>query len=294
VQCQAGDERCVAQRSSSYETCVNGLWSGATDCTAPSLCFDYTTGFGRPARVCGVCVPGTHRCTDASGAPGNSGPAIETCDGTGRWSAQVACTVGACATISNNDAACLAQCVPGSTVCLGAFAGGIGANPGTQASGTCTAAGLLPTAPACPGGAGCCGGTTTCRRAGTGVAIGCVDCVGTAVVGGNESGITDTRCTTATGAVPGNAATEVCTATNTWPAAANVCPTNTSCVPPTQQTCRNCFGNTCTESWVLSQTGQTCQQFFGAPAGTCGVTQGCCLNRCQTSGGGGNVPANCQ
>jgi hypothetical protein len=293
--CVAGETECTAPGANSYRTCIGGVWSATTTtCGAATSCFAYADPVGLRKTVCGDCAPGTHQC---------QGAAIQTCSATGTWSASATCAVGLCKPASNGlDAGCVAQCVPGASVC----AGGAKAVPGidyaraTDSEGTCTANGLLPAAPtACAAG-------TACRNSATGVAIGCVTCVGTNVVGGNEFGFTDSRCTDATGAFPGNppdSATQVCGAANTWPVTATGCPGGQQC-SQTQPgfRCRgNCpdpfdYGGTCTASGLASANpgfAVTCAT-LGQTTVSCGTTPDCCSGECRPTGGTVPAPAYCQ
>ncbi len=196
VECQPGDQRCVpfpgGPPNTAFQTCQSGVWSATTTaCNAATTdqCFDFVVGIS-PRAVCGACAPGSTQC--GSGTTG-----LQTCGTNGQFGAAVACAVGSCVA---SGIACVADCVPGRKVCVGAkAAGGAGAAPvsfGTVASVTCTAAGTIPTTPTCPNGAGCCaavaGVPTSCRSDQAGNALGCVPCAG----GLNEFGVADTRCNT--------------------------------------------------------------------------------------------------
>lgn len=269
VQCAAGDERCVADGATSYQTCANGLWSEPVACSGTTKCFDFRNAAGRPARVCGECIPATHDCV---------GDSIRTCSASGVWGAAAACALGRCVDVGR-DSICLAECVPGATVCVGGPKTGVGRFAGTEASAACTANGLLPANP-CPGGAGCCAGTTTCRKSATGVATGCVECVGPNIVGGNERALVDSRCRALAGG-PGSEGTQACAATNTWPTAVAACGAGTSCsVTGDQDVCGNCLGGLCSQARLSSQFGETCQtEGQGIPI-QCGITSDCCSDRC--------------
>jgi hypothetical protein len=295
AQCASGDQKCVgtAGTTVSYQTCVNGRWSSTTSTCATNKCVQYTDpATGGSRTVCGVCAPGSHRCTDNTGTPGGVTD-IETCDGTGNWGTHTACNVGQC-TPSGGDAFCGAQCVPGTTLCVGTapVAPSVPAHPGTIAAVVCTAGGLIPAVPLatdCSGGtppASCCAAGTSCRKGPSGQAVGtgvaaCVQCVGGNIAGGNEIGLVDSMCTDATH-------DEVCGTDNKWPASPTAC--TTSCVPEAVGgTCVNCFG---TAPFACSASAFVAHGL--APCGTaaCGSTSDCCVGDC--AGTGTPAPAVCQ
>ena len=192
---------------------------------------------------------------------------------------------------------------PGTTVCAGGSKAvpGVAYANGTDSQGTCTANGLLPSAPT-P-----CAGNAACRVSSTGAAVGCVECVGPNVVGGNEYGFTDSRCTDTTGAYPGNppdAATQTCSNTNTWPAAATtICAGGTSCGQTKPGlSCRGAcpdpfdYGGDCTASGLASAfpgTTISCST-FGQSTVPCGTTPDCCSGECLPTGGTVPAPAYCR
>lgn len=282
--CQAGDERCVTGGGISYQQCNAGTW-GAPQTCATGTCYGYTSTLGRPARLCNaVCNPGTHRCSDAGGSAGTTH--VQTCDAAGQWGAAAACAFGTCQA-SNSDFICLAQCIPGSTVCMGSAATGVGQFAGTDSSGICTAEGRLPAPTACDG-------TKVCRKNYSGIPLGCLECVGTNH-GGNAVGQADSRCTDPSGAPGGVAAFEYCQANDTWPAAPVQCPGATTCTLTTSS-CGNCslyntttgtnqFG-VCSESRARSISGNAygCSIYgFGSPT-SCGLAADCCSSYCSGSG----------
>jgi len=293
--CVAGEARCTAPGANSFQTCVGGVWSATTTtCAGATSCVGYNDPAGLRKTVCGDCAPGTHQC---------QGDQIQTCSATGQYGAAAGCAVGLCTSINNGkDAACVAQCIPGTKVCVGADKAtpGIAYAKGTDSEGTCTANGLLPPAPTA------CGTGKACRVSSTGVAIGCVECVGTNIAGGNEYGFTDSRCTDATGAFPGNpagSATQVCGAANTWPASATACPGGQQCGQTQpglscQGSCPDPFdyGGKCTASGLASQfpgVAVTCAT-LGQSTVSCGTTPDCCSGECKPTGGSMPAPAYCK
>jgi hypothetical protein len=249
-----------------YQTCSNGVWGASTSCAA-GTCQPYTNGDGRPARVCGVCVPGTHRCTDSMG---NAGTAyVQTCDSTGQWATPTICNVGACGA-SGADFGCLAQCIPNKKFCSGAAATGPGLTiAGTASESLCPAngltAGVVPTA---------CTGGQTCRKDDGGNTLGCTLCVG----GKNEFGLQDTRCSDAAGANPGTAAVQSCATDGmSW-----VTPPGTIC--PGGTTCKGASNNIPIPTYTpgtychelapgIAATDSNIKTFFGIASG-CGALGG--------------------
>ncbi len=216
AECRAGDERC---QGSGYQTCgANGRWGNITQCPAAAdggiSCRSYTNAQGRPAKLCNAsCTPGTRRCTGAVVSTGTA--AIQECDATGEWGAATNCTVGTC---RNNfagavGAACVAECVPGETLCVGSPAA-VGSIVVRDSFATCTAQGVAGTATACTAG-------QYCRKGRSGSAIvvagnACIECVGGQVPGGNEIGQVDRRCADATGDAGNSTHILSCSDANTW------------------------------------------------------------------------------
>jgi hypothetical protein len=182
VECQNGATQCVDGVGGSFQTCTNGLWGAATECAMGTSCFDTVGTNGLPSHACGDCLAGTHKC-------GATSADIETCGTDGTWGPDTACTVGACIALVS-DAACIGQCFPGKTVCIGATVTvpdvGVSA---TDTQATCSATGSIPTTgTACTTGSYCRNGPAAGTVAGN--SLGCVVCVGTQ----NEYGLPDTRC----------------------------------------------------------------------------------------------------
>jgi hypothetical protein len=297
AQCAPGDQRCDGSvgLTKLYQTCVNGRWSSTSMSCATNACQQYadptTNG---PRTVCGVCAPGSHRCTDNMGVVGGTTD-IETCDPTGAWGTQAPCAAGACQFNGVTDFMCLAQCVPGTTVCVSTapVTAPNPQHPGTIAAVVCNPNGMLPAIPSqadCSSAsppATCCAAGTSCRKSVNGQAIAagtaaCVQCVGPSVSGGNENGLVDTYCPTTT-------SESQCTATNQWPATPTTC--TTSCTPETTAgTCATfCFGSPpfgCTNSASIAHGGTGCSN------AACGSTPDCCLGFC--AGAPANTPAVCQ
>jgi hypothetical protein len=262
AQCQNGAERCVLDGGTTYQTCTNGIWGAPTNC-ATGTCYSYTSATtGLSAKLCNaVCSPGTHRCsnTDGDAGAGNDHKAIETCSAAGQWSAAAACTIGVCQS-SGNDAACVAECVPGAKVCLN----------GNTEDGACTAAGLYPSSGTA------CGTGKTCRTTNANVVVGCVECLGA-----THGGTPDSRCVDSANSnavvTTGGTGTEICQNDDTWPANGTDCPASTTC--STQSTQDVCFQTMCPSYCCFGPPGpgQVCGPFCSTPgSSTCGTTTDCC------------------
>ena len=307
AQCRPGEQQCVGNNA--YQTCgANGTWKSAvTQCPsadgAPSSCFAFTQPSGALATVCGACRPGSHRCANSGGGlDGGAGMLneLETCDSTGRWGAATPCTVGVCAPSGANDVACVAQCIPGSTLCVGQSASVPGTPyQGSEASVACTAQGMIPafTGGSCasdPNGPGCCGAGTLCRQDSAGNALGCLACVGTS----NEAGLVDTRCVDGNGVAPGTASIETCSASNSW-GAPTMCASPEECRPATGNqasptVCGSCYGRpSCTDSalFTTSSGAFNCEWLGLGPPRSCGGQPDCCASACSV--GPAPAPAVC-
>jgi len=302
-ECQTGDQRCSGPVATSFQTCVNGLWSAKSMTCSTGTCQQFADSAGAPRTVCGVCVPGMHRCTNGTGTAVASGTDIETCDMTGQWGTHAACTLGSCLQINpNGDSACVAQCIPGAILCAGAQKVPVSnpQHPGSLAQVTCTANGTIPAAPTaaqCAGAtppASCCPGTTSCRKGpggqpvqSTNTLAACVECVGDMIAGGNEVGLVDTRC-------PSGTTIEQCQSNNTWPTVPTMCGTAMSCMPESgnlQPSCGDCPGipGTAPCDETTQGFGFCAAQGLGSPV-PCGASADCCASAC----GVRPTPAFCQ
>ena len=289
AQCQAGDERCSS--TTGFQTCVNGLWSTPQTCPAAAgtaTCTNFTSTLGRPAKICNaVCAPGTQECRTVT--TGND--SIRTCSATGTWSADTACAVGVCQNNAGGggSAACIAQCIPGSLMCMGGARAVAGTEQtGTDSVGTCTAAGKLPAAPVA------CGAGLACRKGigGNAIVVGgnaCLECVGSAVAGGNEIGQVDTRCSNAGGTAGGTDSTQLCGAANTWAGATTSCSAIGKTCTALAGVCQNHprrGGTLRNNTYFVSRGRGGC---VGAGRGTvvqCGTTSDCCSAYCSNVSSG--------
>jgi hypothetical protein len=114
------------------------------------------------------------------------------CDDDGDWGDGEDCDVGICSTlggpVGTRDAGCILECIPGAKVCTGAvIAASDGVSTGYAQEAECDDDGLL-------GAPEDCDDETACRITSIGEHIGCVECLGPEVLGGNEWGYEDTRC----------------------------------------------------------------------------------------------------
>lgn len=189
AECSPGDERCTNGNSgTTYQVCgTNKRWGAVAACAGSNFCFNTQSATGQPRKVCGVCEPGSVRCSDSEGTSAGNGAAyVQTCQADGSYAAPVACTVGSCNN-DGTDASCQAECFPGTSVCIGGVVGVIGSvYEGTAEVGTCSASAKRPL----PGTGTACDGGKFCRIGAGGGALGCTVCIGTA----NNFGLPDTRC----------------------------------------------------------------------------------------------------
>lgn len=266
--CKAGESRCVSDGLPLYYTCgSDGTWS-TTYQTCGSACTTATDSNGLRVALCGdSCIPGSTRC---------DGDKVQTCGSGKTWLPSVTCTVGRCSTLTG-DAACLADCIPGGVVCAGdPKTASDGISTGTSASAVCTTQGTFPKTPTA------CTGTQACRVARSGEAVGCVECVGSSVPGGNDAGLVDSRCASSGSGV------QTCNAQNAW-AAATDCGQDQSCFIGRSMACGNCPGffltGTCTDRLFQQNFGSTCQNFGFGPSQQCGSTPDCCSSACNATGG---------
>jgi hypothetical protein len=269
--CKAGEQRCVSDGLPLYLSCgADSTWSTAYQSCGTS-CSTVTLSTGLRTILCGdECLPGSLRCDGAN---------LQKCGSTKKWLPSAACSVGRCAEVAGG-AVCRAECLPGSTLCVGATKDASdGISSGTAESVTCSAQGLRPAA-GTP-----CSGTGTCRTSQTGVATGCVECLGPSVPGGNEAGLVDSRCATSGTGV------QICGTGNDWSAGAS-CGTGAACFVGRAKTCGACppatvfIDGKCTVS-NLSRVffRPSCESFFGlGRTVACGDTPDCCSAACQSGG----------
>jgi hypothetical protein len=276
-QCKDSEAMCVnaggGVATPRYRTCTNGVWSVELQtCKNDALCYTGRDDKGLRRTLCGAqCSPGSRRC--------NSDGALEVCDDTGHFANATFCDKGVCRQLDNQDAACVLECMPGTHVCAGEWANlaGDGIHKGYSAQRTCSADGRLGEPVMCASG-------QVCRLSGANTDLGCLECIGPKVPGGNEEGTADSRCE------PGNDKNvQECSADNTW-TAGRACAGSRMCVKPVLGTCGICriaaTGKdiVCTQSNVAANlSGATCESLdFGAPSPWGGVSD-CCAKYKQDS-----------
>jgi len=185
--CEQGEQRCIrtleGENTTRYLSCSeNGKWETQPDtCEDNYLCFDYLNDEDLWTVICGAdCVPGSRQCA------GDDFEEIRICEEDGSWGDSNDCDFGLCDPIRNE---CVGQCRPDEKRCTGDYkVASDNYHTGTDSVETCSDEGFWS------GDEEECDDDTTCRRSGAGVVLGCVECVGPEVVGGNEDSLVDSRC----------------------------------------------------------------------------------------------------
>jgi hypothetical protein len=268
-ECQSGEEVCENSSSAAtprYRSCVNGYFGTQLQtCDGDALCYTAKDDQGLRHKLCGAsCSPGSRRC--------NGGGQLEQCDQGGQWGGATACGTGSCRTIGNNDASCVLDCVPGSKLCTGsAVVAPDGYHAGTTQEISCSDSGSKQAAKDCGNG-------TVCRVTDSGVALGCVQCIGSAAPGGNDEGTGDSRCDPTE-----SAKLQECGDDNNW-ATSRDCANGKTCVSPTSGTCGMCVAPSsamvvCSQTNLSTDTANsTCAGLgYGAPSAW-GSVSDCCAN----------------
>lgn len=241
--CKAGDQMCVKtipvnssddpEYTSRYISCADtGKWNTKpSNCANNERCIDYQTHDQIWHMICGGnCVPGSQGCT----GEGSATDKIRTCDKNGDWSVATDCAFGIC---NSSRSECIAECLPKEKRCVGITKSATdGFHQGTHAMVTCGDKGVWSVDQTA------CEGTTTCRASGAGVVLGCVECVGPSVIGGNEEKLVDSRCS--------GEAVQDCNAANSGFENSTECTGNLHCQPAGS---RECIG-TCTSASGYSVT----------------------------------------
>jgi len=269
-ECKDGEQVCAdavgGLATPRYRSCDKGVWSiELQTCKNDALCYTGRDDDGKRKALCGAqCTPGSKRC--------NSDGALETCDQGGRYGSSSFCERGTCRELDNKDAACILECMPNSRVCAGSSGAQAadGYHSGFAAERICSADGRLGDVTACTDG-------SVCRTSGANADIGCVQCIGPKVAGGNEEGSTDSRCEP-----DADKNVQECADDNTW-SPGRACSGSKMCVRPASGSCGVCTiddtGSTivCTQSNIASDLGgATCESLgFGAP-GPWGGVNDCC------------------
>lgn len=194
TQCQDGAQECIGA-TGEYRVCNEGLWE-TTRCADGASCNqEGNTVF------CGQCVAGRTGC---------SGDQIVTCDDNGMWGDPQDCSYGSCESVtvgSREIGACIGQCAPGEIQCNG-IAEASSCEEGIWSSYTACEEGL------------------ECREAYSGVALGCVECVGSRNGGNAYYHAADVGCGEDDEVI-------VCGPDNTWQAP-TACDTDYVCVESVQ------------------------------------------------------------
>jgi hypothetical protein len=193
--CQDGDRECLG--GALYRECVLGRWSTeAQSCADGALCQPLAQSAQLDIKCGGACEAGTSRCTE-------DGSAVEHCREERVWEPAPACALGRCVQ-SGAQAQCQTECKPGEHACE---------LDGAVAERTCDDLGLWGEPTPCAAGATC--------RVGTAGALGCMQCVGLDIAGGNVWGVADSRCD--------DSGVSACAADNAYAAGAP-CPAGQACV----------------------------------------------------------------
>ncbi len=255
--CQHPDgwRECVSTNDS-YVECVAGHWDPKL-CDAGELCKEAAEGLA----ACGDhCVPGMqHRCVDATN--------YQDCLDDGTWGPALPCGTGECNPKSND---CESACLPGDVRCIGEIVvASNGSSLGSRAMQFCSSNGNWTT-PAY------CNANTLCRRSGLGRTIGCVECVGGTVLGGNEEGAIDDRCSAdLTGR-------QECEDDNTWPSYFDRCP------GATEHCVKQRYGSmtgTCSDYGCKTSTERSKRCIGYETLSTSVKVDDCCAGECDSSNG---------
>lgn len=272
AQCEDGEQVCAdavgGLATPRYRTCENGVWSvELKTCRNDALCYTGIDDDGKRAALCGAqCAPGSRRC--------NIDGALEICDEGGRYGNATFCERGQCRELDNNDAACVLECMPNTHVCAGSSGAPAadGYHTGYSAERICTADGRLGDVTPCPDG-------QVCRASGANAELGCIECIGAKVPGGNEEGVTDSRCEPDL-----DKNVQECGDDNTW-SASRACSGSKLCVKPAASSCGVCTveatGSTiiCTDSNIAADlSGGSCESLGFGAKGAWGGVDDCCGN----------------
>lgn len=256
---EEGWRECVTDNDA-YRTCKSHHWE-FTLCAADQTCTEDAQGHA----ACGdECVPDTRRCSDAG---------YQICSATGTWGPSQICDAGECNPMTTR---CEVACQPGEIRCVGDVSlASDGTSLGTSAMQMCRTDGSWSEAQICPNTAE---RVQHCRRSGNGVHLGCVECVGDAVPGGNEENAVDSRCSA------DGSGLQICTTNNTWPAEILTCDTSEQCVKRRDGTLRgSCANDGCASNssrrCVGYQTVTTPETISDCCDGDCQSTTGECWHR---------------
>jgi hypothetical protein len=175
------------------------------------------------------------------------------------------CSTGECNPLTLR---CELACQPNELRCVGDVTiASDGSSLGSSAVQICQADGRWGATQAC---ATTPGKVEHCRRSGHGVPLGCVECVGSAVPGGNEENAVDSRCSADAGGV------QICTPNNNWSSAATACDSTEQCVKRRDGT----VTGLCSDDGCASGSSRRCAgyQTLTTPE----TIDDCCSGDCQT------------
>jgi hypothetical protein len=166
--CEDGERECLA--GPLYRECQGGVWSSsARVCEGGEECQPLSLGIHSDIKCGGACELGSSRCSA-------DGTSVESCTEQGEWEAMAPCLLGRCVR-SGAQAQCQTECAPGQRAC---------ASDGAASEAVCGETGLWGEPTPCEVGSSC--------RVGTSGALGCVECVGSELSGGNAWGVADSYC----------------------------------------------------------------------------------------------------
>jgi hypothetical protein len=218
VECEDGQERCLQEETSEsplFVTCEGGTWTTTPEaCADNAVCYDgdrydlqyYGTGYyfyqapvEGPVICGGECTPGTMVCIDLNLGDGSQ---TMTCGDDGQWEDPVSCEMGYCEE-NGGFAQCEMECIPGTISCNPT--GGEGGDGGGNEY-LCLENGVWDDGTACD--VSTLNFEEYCRVDNQGIALGCVQCLGTDT-NGNAFDVADSECFSAT-------ETRSCNASNEW------------------------------------------------------------------------------
>jgi hypothetical protein len=245
-----------ATANDAYRTCLSNHWE-FTPCVAGQQCSDD----GRGHAACGTeCDPRTSRC---------SGKNYQICLANGTWGSPTPCGIGECNPATKR---CETTCQPGEIRCAGDVSlASDGSSLGSVGMQACQANGSWGTTQACASG-------QYCRRSGNGVHLGCLECVGSQVIGGNEENAVDSRCSA------DGTGRQGCSSSNTWPATFTACSSGEQCIKLRDGTIKgSCSDDGCSGDYARRCVGfstiATSETIGDCCGGDCQSDSGVCLHR---------------
>jgi hypothetical protein len=166
--CAEGSRECLT--GPLYRDCRDGKWSSVVhSCEDGAACLPVAAGPLVDVKCGGDCESGTSRCSA-------DGLGVESCSQAEKWESLPVCALGRCLQ-AGAQAQCQTECKPGEHAC---------AFDGDARELRCDEHGLWGEPSTCAAGASC--------RVGSLGALGCLECVGPTLPGGNVWGVVDSRC----------------------------------------------------------------------------------------------------